>query len=201
MNIESIVKNIPTPKMVVIAGSAGSLTALDTMATQWPESVHWSTTIVLHRSPLHEQELMSHLTHLFKQQVIEVHDDLTIKPSSIYLAPADYHTMIEDQKSFALCAGEKISYARPSIDVLLESASYIFKHQLLAILLSGANRDGTSGCNAVKNANGTVIAQDPETAESPTMPKSAIVSKGVDFILTASEISELIHGLAYNNEQ
>lgn len=200
MNIKSIAKNIPVPKMLAIAGSAGSLTGIEIIAANWPETTSWATVIVLHTSSKLKQELRSHLESLFKQPVTEIYDQLSIKNGGIYVAPADYHTLVEDKDTFALCAGEKISYARPSIDVFVESACYVFKEKLTTILLSGANKDGSHGCYTAKQLGSTILVQDPDTAEASTMLKSAIVSKGASYILTVPEIQNLLNKIAINNE-
>ena len=87
---------------------------------------------------------------------------------------------------------ERINYARPSIDVLFESAAEAFKSKLIGIILTGSNSDGAKGMKSIKEYGGLAIAQDPATAESSYMPASAIAIVKMDYILTLEGISDLL---------
>ena len=97
----------------------------------------------------------------------------------VYIAPPDYHLLVEDDKTFSLSADEPVRYSRPSIDVLFETAALVFKIRLIGIILTGANNDGAAGIVAVKRIGGLTIAQDPAEAEFSYMPEAAIETKAV----------------------
>ena len=115
-------------------------------------------------------------------------DKTALVPGNIYVAPPDYHLLFEKDGLLALDTSEKVNYSRPSIDVSFESAASVYGSSLLAILLSGANADGTKGLTAVKSAGGKTAVQDPKTAEMPFMPEHALVHSRPDKILSLDEI-------------
>ena len=126
----------------------------------------------------------------------EVEDKDPILPGNIYLAPADYHLLIEKDYIFSLDYSEKVNFSRPSLDVTFESAADVFGPDLTAILLSGANDDGTEGLIAVKKTDGFAIAQKPESAQMPFMPQHAISNMEIDLVLDIKGISDFINSLA-----
>ena len=114
----------------------------------------------------------------------------------MYLAPPDYHVLIEPGR-IALSIDEPVSYSRPSIDVLFESAADVYGPRVVAVLLTGANADGSKGLVRVKAAGGYAIVQDPSTAESPEMPAAGIASVPVDRVLPLEQIAaELVRRAA-----
>ena len=115
--------------------------------------------------------------------------------TTLYIAPPDYHLLIENDKTFSLDASEKINFSRPSIDVSFESASQVFKENLVCLLLSGANSDGTKGLQKVNEKGGSVIIQDPSTAIVPFMPEYAIENVANDAILDPKEMANYINQL------
>jgi len=129
-------------------------------------------------------------------KVREIEDKTPIKAGRIYVAPADYHLLVETKLEFALDVSEKVHYSRPSIDVAFESAADVFGEKLTAILLSGANSDGTQGLIAVKQRGGTTLIQSPETAEVPYMPAYALKHLEADSVLAPSGIASFIRSLA-----
>jgi two-component system chemotaxis response regulator CheB len=104
------------------------------------------------------------------------------------VAPADYHLFVEPG-SFALSTEGPVRFSRPSVDLLFESAAESYGHDLVAIVLTGANDDGCRGVQAVKEAGGLTMAQDPSTAERPEMPQGAIESGAVDLVLPLEGIA------------
>jgi two-component system, chemotaxis family, protein-glutamate methylesterase/glutaminase len=123
--------------------------------------------------------------------VQEVEDKDEIVPGNVYLAPPDYHLLIEPSY-FALSTDEPVSYARPSIDVLFESAADIYAEQVIGVILTGANQDGIAGLKRVKARGGMTIVQEPGTAESDITPKAAISAVEVDEILPLRDIPHLL---------
>lgn len=133
-----------------------------------------------------------HLTersiHMFTLAV----DKMLFKPGNVYLAPSGYHLLIDNRSSLSLSVDEKVCYSRPSIDVLFESAAFQFGNTVLAVVLTGANVDGTKGAQAIKSSMGVVIAQSPDTAEVPVMPKSVVDAGFADIVLPLDDIAKYI---------
>jgi len=181
-------------ELVVIGGSAGSLTVLMQVIKLLPDQFFLPLVIVVHRQRNVSSEFTKILSQTFKnKKIIEPDDKEPIEKSVIYVAPQNYHLLIEADRSFSLDYSEAIQFSRPSIDVTFESASAVYKNSLTAILLSGANNDGTAGLKNVVQNGGTAIAQDPETAEFPAMPRSAIASVPGIMALEPVAIAEYIN--------
>ncbi len=182
-------------KVIVIGGSAGSLDVLLDITSLLPSMLKAVIIIVLHRRSDSESILEKLLSYKTQISVSEVEDKEPIRPGHIYIAPGDYHLLIENENTFSLDYSEKVSYSRPSIDVTFESAAQTFKERLLAVLLSGANADGTEGLGVVKEYGGYSIVQNPETAEVGFMPRQAINAGFADSILDGKEIAVKISEL------
>ena len=122
---------------------------------------------------------------------MDADDKQWIKPKTVYLAPADYHLLVE-KGEFSLSVDEAVSHSRPSIDVLFESAADAYGPSLIGVILTGANNDGASGVRRIKSRGGLVVAQDPKTAEAPSMPEAAIATGAVDQILPLDQIGPFL---------
>ncbi|BAV08041.1 two-component system, chemotaxis family, response regulator CheB [Filimonas lacunae] len=161
--------------MVLIGGSAGSVSVIMSLIEQLPPDFIHPIVIVLHRLKNVSSELDKILMGLHKhKRVREPEDKDIIRNKHIYLAPQNYHLLIEPDKTFSLDYSEPVHFSRPSIDVTFESAARVFGGNLTAILLSGANQDGAAGLQMIQQQGGQVVVQDPKTAEYPTMPLAAI---------------------------
>ncbi len=139
------------------------------------------------------------LPEYFRRQtdlkVVDAEDKQWIEPGHVYLAPADYHLLIErngGRGELSLWVDEAVRHARPSIDVLFESAAEAYGDRLLGIVLTGANDDGARGAARIKVLGGMVVAQDPATAEAPAMPRATIEAAQVDRILRLEEIAPFL---------
>ena len=182
-------------KIVIIGGSAGSLDVLMQVLPRLNAIETFSIVIVLHRKSGEDTTLEDLLALKTVIPVQEVEDKVPLLPGYIYIAPSDYHLLFEKDKTLSLDISEKVNYSRPSIDVSFESAADIYGAGLVGILLSGANADGTLGSKAIKNAGGTVIIQDPESAEMPYMPKSAVDNMTPSHIFDVPQITAFINTL------
>jgi two-component system, chemotaxis family, protein-glutamate methylesterase/glutaminase len=182
-------------KVVAIGGSAGSLEAILKLLPMLDHIDAIVILLILHRRNSDDNVLEELLRMKSGFKVTEIEDKTPIKPGRIYVAPADYHLLIETNGTFSLDVSEKINYSRPSIDVAFEAAADVFGCQLTAILLSGANNDGTAGMIAVQKAGGITVVQDPETADVPFMPAFAIKNLKVDYVLSPKEIGVFVKGL------
>ena len=186
----------PLDNVVVIGGSAGSL---DVLLNVFPNLENIDSIVIiliLHRRNSDDNVLEELLRMKSGLKVREIEDKTPIKAGRIYVAPADYHLLIETRLEFALDVSEKVHYSRPSIDVAFESAADVFGEKLTAILLSGANSDGTEGLITVKSRKGIAIIQSPETAEVPYMPTHALKNLEADYVLAPTEIAAFIRNLA-----
>jgi two-component system, chemotaxis family, protein-glutamate methylesterase/glutaminase len=175
-------------KIVVIGTSLGGLSALKIILGKLPAEFLVPIAIVQHRHKESNDGLQKLLQEFTLLPIREVEDKDEILPGHIYLAPPDYHLLVE-LGHFALSTDEPVSYARPSIDVLFESAADIYTEQVIGVILTGANQDGMQGLQKIKARGGTTIVQEPATAESNIMPEAAISAVRVDWILTLSDIA------------
>lgn len=116
-------------------------------------------------------------------------------PGKVFIAPADYHMLIEEDQSISLDYSEKVNYSRPSIDVTFQSAAEVFKDKLVCILLSGSNSDGVEGLKSVNNYSGRVVIQNPDTAIMPYMPQQAVINVKPHVILDSQNMADYINKL------
>lgn len=179
-------------EVLVIGGSAGSIDALLQLFPALPGSLSFAMIIVLHRKNTADSTLTEILAARTRLPVNEVDDKDPVLPGHIYLAPADYHLLIEQTSLFSLDDSEKVNYSRPSLDVTFESAADIYGPSLVGVLLSGANSDGTQGLAAIKKAGGIIIAQKPESAKVAYMPQQAILNTDIDFVFDMPELASFI---------
>lgn len=179
-------------KMMVIGGSAGSLNVILQIIAAIPASSTSSFIIVIHRKGANDSMLSDLISSRTALHVKEVEDKDPVLPGWIYLAPADYHLLLEDETMFALDSSERVHYSRPSIDVTFESVAEVLKVSAVGILLSGANADGAQGLKKIKHWGGFTIIQDPATAEVDYMPQQAIDMLKADLVINSNGIAEWV---------
>jgi two-component system chemotaxis response regulator CheB len=174
-------------QIVVVGTSAGGLRALEKILGSLPAAFSLPIVVVQHRSKESEAfaEVMSSLV---KVPVHEAEDKDPIIAPGVYLAPPDYHLLLEPG-CLALSTDETVNFSRPSIDVLFESAADAYGDTVVGVLLTGANSDGTRGLAKIRAAGGYAIVQDPATAESPEMPGAAVREKVFDKVLPLDDIA------------
>jgi len=180
---------------VVIGASAGGFEALFSVLTGLPSTYPMPLVAVLHLPDHHESKLAELFGYRLALRVREARDKETLEPGILYFAPSGYHLSIETDRSFSFSCEERVSYARPSIDVLFASAADAYGKSLAAILLTGANYDGAAGLAGTQVAGGLTIVQDPATAEVATMPEAAIRRMTPDLTLSLAEIHSLLRRL------
>lgn len=178
-------------EIVVIGASWGGLAALETILSSLPGDFALPIAVVLHRGVLSTERLAATLRRHTALAVRETQDKEAILPGHIYLAPPDYHLLVEPG-DFALSTEAPVCYARPSIDVLFESAADAYADRVIGVVLTGSSADGAEGAARIKARGGYLIVQDPETAASPIMPKAAIAAATADCVLPLSEIGPLL---------
>ncbi|MBV9962017.1 MAG: chemotaxis protein CheB [Parafilimonas sp.] len=182
-------------KMIVIGGSAGSLNIVLKIVAALPVTTYLSVVIIMHRKNDNESVLSNLLSARTNLIVKEVEDKEDIAGGCIYLAPADYHLLLENKNMFCLDISEKVHHSRPSIDVTFESVAEVIGDKAVAVLLSGANADGADGLHKIKQAGGYTIVQDPASAEVGYMPQQAIDQMQPDKILNGDDIGDFIKQL------
>jgi two-component system chemotaxis response regulator CheB len=180
--------------LIVIGTSWGGLRALEALLSSLPPGFTVPIAIVQHRHKDSDDTLVSFLKKHCVLPVAEAEDKMLIQPGYVYLAPANYHLLVEVEHDadqyhcFSLSIEAPILHARPSIDVLFESAARVYANQVIGVVLTGASHDGAQGLAKIKACGGVVIVQDPTTAESPTMPQAAIAATSIDYILSLADI-------------
>ena len=178
--------------VVVVGCSWGGLAALRGLLGPLPRSFGAAVAIAQHRGPESADGMMVALLGAETAlPVEEAEDKLEIRPRRVYLAPPDYHLLVEPD-GFALSVDERVQSSRPSIDVLFESAADALGERAVAVVLTGANADGAAGVAAIKRRGGTTFAQDPVGAERPEMPAAAIASGAVDRVLSLAGIADAL---------
>jgi two-component system chemotaxis response regulator CheB len=183
---------------VVIGSSAGGIKALSTVLESLPQSFPLPIIIVQHLHPNSNGYLVHILSAKCALTVKQAEEKEQIQGGVVYLAPPNYHLLLEEDRTFSLSLEERVNFSRPSIDVLFESAVYAYRHQLIGIILTGANSDGSLGLKKIKQIGGYAIVQDPDTAEAEAMPRSAIKVTSVDKILPLEEIGDFLLHLVVN---
>lgn len=179
-------------KYIVIGGSAGSFRVITKILSELPADFPLPIILSLHRLKHVRTGFVEALSLKSKMQIEEPFDKQHIKSNKVYLAPANYHLLVELGNHFALSTAENVNHSRPSIDLSLESAAFVFKQKMLAILLSGANKDGAEGIRQAKNRGAYTIVQDPKECQAKTMPTAAIATRKVDEVLSAERIIQML---------
>ncbi len=184
-------------KLIVIGTSLGGLHALQVLLNLLPKSFPVPVAIVQHRHKGSDEILRALLQNYSRLIVKETQDKEDILPGFVYLAPANYHLLVEDGgiapcPHFALSIDDPVTYARPSIDVLFETAADVYAQKVIGVLLTGANYDGVQGMTRIKARGGKTLVEDPSTAFCPIMPEAAITAGVVDKILPLVGIADFL---------
>jgi two-component system chemotaxis response regulator CheB len=179
------------PELIAIGTSLGGLQALTRLLADLPADLAVPVVIVQHRSASREgRGLARLLQETSRLRVVDADDKMALSPGTVYLAPADYHLMVEQPGALALSTEPPVRSARPSIDVLFQTAAEAYGEELIGVLLTGASADGAEGLATIKSRGGRVIVQDPATAECATMPAAGLAATAVDYVLPLSRIGE-----------
>ena len=178
---------------IVIGASAGALEALSVVLPALPATFDLPIIVVVHIPPDKRSFLAELLQAKSKIRVLEADDKEPICGGTAYFAPANYHLLVEANRSLSLSSDEAVLFSRPSIDVLFESAADAYGAGLIAIVLTGANQDGASGLRAVVNAGGTAIVQTPKDAFASAMPEAAITMCPTAHIMSLDAILSFLH--------
>jgi len=177
--------------MVVIGCSSGGLVALEQVLGPLPASFPAPIAIVQHIGPKGPGVAAS-LERSVRLSVKEADEKEASEPGRIYLAPPDYHLLVEPNGSFSLSVDPRVNFCRPAIDVLFESAVDGFGDRLIGVLLTGNNADGAHGLLKIRQAGGMTLVEDPETAAFPSMPRAAVALGAAERVLSLGEIAQAL---------
>ncbi|MCC8410178.1 chemotaxis protein CheB [Mucilaginibacter sp. UR6-1] len=179
-------------EVLLIGGSAGSFKLFFSVVKNIDADINKIIILIMHR----KKNFFSEIEKLFAEHsriyLKEIADKDILQKNTIYIAPANYHTLIEKEGYFSLDVSDPVWYSKPSIDVTFESAADVFKERCAAILLSGANQDGAEGLLKLRQCGSLTIVQDPTEAEMAEMPRSAVELDAADFVLKTEDIIQLI---------
>lgn len=180
---------------IAIGTSAGGVEALSRLLPALPKGLGAAVFVVLHL-PRHRPSL---LAEIFAPRcalpVREALDKEPVQPGTVYLAPPDYHLLVDAGPQIALSTDEPVHYSRPSVDVLFESAADVYGARLLGIILTGGNEDGAAGLAAVRRAGGMTLVQQPAEALAPQMPAAALARGPADRVATLEEMARFLGAL------
>jgi two-component system, chemotaxis family, protein-glutamate methylesterase/glutaminase len=162
----------PGTSIVVVGASWGGLAALNCLIGGLPADFEAPVTVVQHRSHHADNLLATLLQDATSLKVVEIEDKEPLTPGSVYIAPANYHVLVEDGY-LSLTTDPLVRFSRPSIDVTFFSAADTYLSSTIGVVLTGANDDGARGLRHIVDRGGRAVVQDPATAESPVMPHAA----------------------------
>jgi two-component system chemotaxis response regulator CheB len=189
---EKIQQRWANSRILLLGGSAGSFKLLFRLVKLLPQNLNKTVIIVIHRKKNFYSEIEKLFAENSRMLLREISDKEPIQRNAIYIAPANYHSLVENAGFFSLDVSEAVWYSKPSIDVTFESVAEVYKESVTAVLLSGANQDGAAGLLRLRNMGALTIAQSPQDAEMTEMPQAAIDIHAAEYILRTTEIFELL---------
>ncbi len=178
-------------ELIVIGCSLGGMHALQAIFDVLPPRFSVPVAVVQHRHKTSRDGLPAFFRRSAGITIVDAEDKQPIRPGTAYLAPADYHLMVE-RGQLHLSVDEAVLYSRPSIDVLFESAADAYGSAVVGVVLTGSNSDGARGSVRIKRRGGFLVVQDPEEAEAPEMPRAAIAAAQVDRILPLAQLGSFL---------
>lgn len=181
---------------LVIGASLGGMQVIRSLLLALPADYALPVIVVQHVSDSSKGALADFLDRQCRIRVKEAEEKEPIRAATVYLAPANYHLLVERDRSFTLTVDERVNYARPAIDVLFETAADCYRAGLVGVLLTGANADGARGLQHIRERGGLAVVQDPLTAESPVMPRAGIHLAQPQQVLGPEGIERLLLSLA-----
>jgi two-component system chemotaxis response regulator CheB len=184
-------------KAIVIGTSYGGLEALKSILPVFGPGFPIPVIIVLHIGDHNNETFLNYMNAMCELTVKEAESHEKISPGFIYFAPPNYHLLIESDLTFSLTTDEKHNFSRPSIDVLFESAAWVYNKSLIGVVLTGANSDGAAGLKMIKDFGGMTLIQNPCSALSPVMPRAALKMAKPDIRLKLEDIAPKLIELAF----
>ena len=184
--------------VVVIGSSLGGLEAVSTVLAALPEGFPLPILIAQHRAtvPPSDGELQAIWQRHTSLVVCDAEDKAPIVPGHVYVAPPDYHLMIEAPGLLALSTEGPVLWARPSIDVLFETAAEAYGDSVIGVMLTGASADGSQGLRAIRARGGCALVQEPTSAACDVMPRAALAATSVNHVLGLHDLGRVLGALA-----
>ncbi|MBD1384556.1 chemotaxis protein CheB [Mucilaginibacter rigui] len=179
-------------RILLLGGSAGSFKLLFKLVKLLPPNLNKTVIIIIHRKKNFFSEIEKLFAENSRMLLREISDKEPVMNNTIYIAPANYHSLVENAGFFSLDVSDAVWYSKPSIDVTFESVAEVYKERVTAVLFSGANQDGAEGLLKLRKKGALTIAQDPEDAEMTEMPQAAIDIHAAEYVLRTTEIFELL---------
>jgi two-component system chemotaxis response regulator CheB len=188
---DKIIQRWHNTDLLLLGGSAGAFKPIYNSVKIFPANLNKTVIVVIHRKKNFFSEIEKLFAESSRMFMREISDKDVLKNNTIYIAPANYHTLIEKDKSFSLDVSDAVWYSKPSIDVTFESVSEIYKERCTAVLFSGANADGAEGLLKLRKKGALTIVQDPDDAEMSEMPQAAVNLDAAEYILKTDDIFDL----------
>jgi two-component system chemotaxis response regulator CheB len=186
--------------VVACASSAGGLNALTELLARLPSDFPAAVAVVQHLDPRHRSLMAEILAKHTRLHVKEAEAGERLEAGTVYIAPPNRHLLVNPDGRLELADSELVHFVRPSADLLFESVAASFRERAIGVVLSGTGKDASMGITAIKNTGGTVIAQEPKTAEFSGMAEEAIATGNVDFVLPLPEIADALVTLVMKSE-
>lgn len=183
---------IGLPALIVVASSAGGVSALADLFDLLPADLPVAIAIVQHIDPARQSRMPEILGRHTAMRVKAAGHGDHIQVGTVYIAPPDYHLLVCQESRLELSHEALVRFSRPSADLLFESAAQHYTGRVIAVILTGMGHDGSQGIGAVHQAGGVVIVQEPGTAQYASMPASAVETGIVDHIAPLHEIANVI---------
>ena len=181
-------------ELIVVGGSWGGMRAMASVLEALPAGFELPVVVAQHR-PVGEDDVLEQVLARHSQlEVVAPSDKEPLAPGRVYVAPPDYHLIVEPGH-LSLSTDDLVQFARPSIDVLFESAAHVYGERTVGVLLTGVNEDGAAGLAHIAEAGGFTIAQDPATAEQAEMPAAAVARGAARRVLDLERIGPFLAGL------
>lgn len=194
----------PRYRAIVLGCSAGGIDLVGDLAMSLPRDFGLALIVVLHLGEASSRYWADILGRDCRIPVKEADEKEHVRPGVLYLAPADYHLLVEADLSFTLTVDERVNYARPSIDVLFETAADAYRERLIGIVGTGANRDGAQGLLRVRERGGLTIVQEPASAAVRAMPDAAVQTADPHYLLDPAAMAAFLlhlHGQHYTDHE
>jgi two-component system, chemotaxis family, protein-glutamate methylesterase/glutaminase len=188
---------VPTRDIILIGGSSGAIESLLQVVRQLPPDIPAAVFVAIHIAPKSNSLLPKILGRACKIPAMNPKDGTPVQHGQIYVAPPNFHLLLHNG-FMRVTRGPKENNHRPAIDPLFRSAALYYGARSIGVLLSGSLDDGAAGLRAIKQRGGLAIVQDPEDALFPDMPRHALSSVAVDYVLPAAQIAPLLSRLAHD---
>lgn len=182
---------------IVIGTSAGGFHAVTSILGQLPPDFPVPVIVVQHRAKESHTLLEEVLQRNCRIAIRQADEKERIDSTNVYIAPPDYHLLIETDRTFSLSSDPPVQFSRPSIDVLFETAALAYKDKLIGIILTGSNSDGAAGISAIRRIGGLTIAQDPAEAQYAIMTQASIDTNDVQYVWRLHAIGDFLLSLVH----